>query len=242
MHLCSGKGVEKFALIPGGAAVIKSRFCVDSYDRDRILHYTSPLGGQELACLAMIGMKSAADIKEPKRADPMPLQELGRVLLAVMGGVLLVLLLVGGYRFYHLSPEGLYKGAYVEYQLPSQGDYQIGATRVEMAYRAGNYDSVIRESKKVQGFTDQDFLLIGLSYMHKGDYSSAIEPLRLVNLWNESDYKEEGEYYLALAYLRNKDYDKSLEMMQRIRRNPDHAYYPQVTEKLVRNVRILKWR
>lgn len=190
----------------------------------------------------MIGMKSAADIKEPKGADPLPVQEVGRVLLAIVGGVLLVLLIVGGYRFYNLSPQSLYQQAYVEYRLSNEGDYQLGATRVEMAYRAGLYDSVIRESKKPQGFTDQDYLLIGLAYLHQGDYSSAIEPLRLVNLWSESDYKQEGEYYLSLAYLRNKDYDKSLEMMQRIRRDADHTYRAQITDKLVRNVRILKWR
>jgi tetratricopeptide (TPR) repeat protein len=187
-------------------------------------------------------MKSAADIKKPKGIDPLPVQEVGRVLLAVMGGVLLVLLLVGGYRFYHLSPQSLYKQAYVDYKLPEEGDYQLGATRVEMAYRAGDYDSVIGESKKVQGFTDHDYLLIGLAHMQQGDFFAAIEPLRLVNLWNESDYKQEGEYYLALAYLRNKDYDKSLELMQRIRRDPDHVYHSQITDKLVRNVRILKWR
>lgn len=190
----------------------------------------------------MIGMKSAADIKEPKGADPLPVQEVGRVLLAVLGGVLLVLVIVGGYRFYNLSPQSLYEQAYVEYQLSNEGDYQLGATRVESAFRAGLYDSVVKESKKPQGFTDQDYLLIGLAYMQKGDYASAIDPLRLVNLWNESDYKQEGEYYLALTYLRNKDYDKSLELMQRIRRDPNHVYHEQITDKLVRNVRILKWR
>lgn len=190
----------------------------------------------------MIGMNSATDIKKPKRVDPLPIKEVGRVLLAIMGGVLLVLLTVGLYRFYHLSPQSLYNQAYVDYRLSEEGDYELGATRVEQAYRAGNYDSVIRESKKPQGLTDQDFLLIGLAHMKEGDFSAAIEPLRLVNLWNESDYKQEGEFYLALAYLRNKDYDKSLEMMQRIRREPDHVYYGKITDKLVRNVRILKWR
>lgn len=190
----------------------------------------------------MIGMKSATDFNEQKSAHTLPLMEVARVLLAVLGGVMLVLLIVTGYRFYHLSPQSLYRQAYVDYKMSHEGDYTLGATRVEMAYRAGMYDSVIRESKKMQGFTDQDYLLIGLAHMQKGDFAAAIEPLRLVNLWNESDYKEEGEYYLALAYLRNKDYDKSLELMQRIRRNPDHTFHDQITDKLVRNVRILKWR
>ena len=98
------------------------------------------------------------------------------------------------------------------------------------------------ESKKKQGFADLDYLLIGLAYLHRKDYSSAIDPLRLVNLWSRSDYKEEGEFYLALAYLRNKDYDKALELMQRIRANKNHPYHDQVSGQLVRNVRILKWR
>jgi tetratricopeptide (TPR) repeat protein len=104
------------------------------------------------------------------------------------------------------------------------------------------YDSVVKESKKKQGFTDQDYLLIGLAHMQRKDFSAAIEPLRLVNLWNESDFKQEGEFYLSLAYLRNKDYDKSLELMERIRRAPEHTYHDQITDKLIRNVRILKWR
>lgn len=164
------------------------------------------------------------------------------MLLAVLGGVILVLLVVAGYRFYNLSPQSLYQQAFVDYKLSNEGDWQLGATPVELAYGAGEYDSVIRESKKTQPFTDQDYLLIGLSYMHKGDFSSAIESLRLVNLWADSDYKEEGEFYLAMAYLRNKDYDMALELMQRIRRDPEHTYRARISEKLVRNVRILKWR
>lgn len=190
----------------------------------------------------MIGMKSATDFKEPKRVHTLPVMEVVRVLLAVMGGVLLVLLIVAGYRFYRLSPQALYQQAFVDYKLPKEGDYTLGATRVEAAFRAANYDSVTRESKKAQGFTDQDYLLIGLAYMHKDDFASAIEPLRLVTVWRESDFKEEGEFYLSLAYLRNKDYDKALELMQRIRRNPNHAYHAHITDKLLRNVRILKWR
>jgi tetratricopeptide (TPR) repeat protein len=187
-------------------------------------------------------MKSATEFKERKTVHSLPAMEVARVLLAVLGGVLLVLLIVAGYRFYRLSPEALYQQAYVEYHLPEEGDYLLGATRVELAYRKGNYDSVISESKKTQGFTDQDYLLIGLAHMHRGDFAAAIEPLRLVNLWNESDYRQEGEFYLALAYLRNKDYDKALELMQRIRSDPNHTFNPRITNKLVRDVRILKWR
>ena len=187
-------------------------------------------------------IKSPTNIKKVKEVKTRSLLEVARVLLAVTGGVLLLLLLVAGYRFYRLSPQSLYEQAFVDFQLPKEVDYLLGATEVEKAYRETNYKLVIQESKKKQPFTDQDYLLIGLAYLHREDYSAAIDPLRLVNLWSRSDYKEEGEYYLALAYLQNKDYDKALELMQRIRRNKNHPYHEQVTGRLVRNVRILKWR
>jgi len=196
----------------------------------------------ESSFTAMTEIKSATKVRPQQPAKKVSLLEVVRVLLAVTGGVLLILVIVAGYRFYRLSPAALYKQAYVAYKLPQEGDYLLGASPVERAYRAGLYDSVVRESKKKQGFTDHDYLMIGLAHMHREDYGAAIEPLRLVNLWNESDFKQEGEYYLALAYLRNKDYDKALELMDRIRRTPEHAYQQQITGKLVRNVRILKWR
>ena len=190
----------------------------------------------------MTETKSVTDIRKVSDVKTTSLPEVTRVLLAVTGAVLLVLLILGSYRFYRLSPQTLYTQTYIEYNLSEEGDYLLGATPVEIAYREGKYDSVARESKKKQPFTDLDYLLIGLAHMHRKDFSAAIEPLRLVNLWNESDYKQEGEFYLALAYLRNKDYDKALELMDHIRRNPEHVYYDRITRKLVRNVRILKWR
>jgi tetratricopeptide (TPR) repeat protein len=190
----------------------------------------------------MTEINSATEVKRSTEVKTVSLLEVVRVLLAVTGGVLLILLIVASYRFYRLSPKALYDQAYVEYKLSLEGDYLLGATPVEKAYRAGLLDSVIKESKKKQGFTDLDYLLIGLAHMQRQDYGSAIEPLRLVNLWNESDYKQEGEFYLSLAYLRNKDYDKALELMNRIRRDPEHTYHEQITGKLIRNVRILKWR
>ena len=190
----------------------------------------------------MTEIKSATDTKKVREVKTRSLLEVIRVLLAVTGGVLLLLLLVAGYRFYRLSPQSLYERAFVDFRLPKEGDYLLGASPVEKAYQAADYKTVIQESKKKQGFADLDYLLIGLAYLHRKDYSSAIDPLRLVNLWSRSDYKEEGEFYLALAYLRNKDYDKALELMQRIRANKNHPYHDQVSGQLVRNVRILKWR
>lgn len=232
--------VEKFTIILQQTPLKERSISVDSYVWGRNQDRRSKKGSP--ASFVMTEIKSATDKRKVKEVKTRSLLDVVRVLLAVTGGVLLLLLLVAGYRFYRLSPQFLYEQAFVDFRLSKEGDYLLGATQIEKAFREGDYKTVVQESKKKQPFTDLDYLLIGLTHLHRKDYSAAIEPLRLVNLWSQSDYKQEGEYYLALAYLRNKDYDKSLELMQRIRANVHHPYHEQITGQLVRNVRILKWR
>ena len=120
-------------------------------------------------------MKEVTELKrETKVARPVPKVQVGRVLLSVLGSTLLLLLLLASYRFYRLSPQYLYQQAFVKHQLPQEGDYELGATKIEMAYRANDFDSVIRQSKRKQPFTDQDYLLRA---NHKGIGQSFISAI-----------------------------------------------------------------
>jgi hypothetical protein len=55
-------------------------------------------------------------------------------------------------------------------------------------------------------------------------------------------FQDEAEYYLALSYIRNRDYDLALPLLEKIRDDRDHLYHEKVDRKLVRNVKMLKWR
>ena len=52
----------------------------------------------------------------------------------------------------------------------------------------------------------------------------------------------ETEYYLFLSYIRDRDYNAALAIMEKIKNDPGHIYHKKVTSKLIRQVKLLRWR
>ena len=44
----------------------------------------------------------------------------------------------------------------------------------------------------------------------------------------DDSFREDAEYYGALAYLANHNVKQALELINQIKANPDHKYYPMV--------------
>jgi len=83
-----------------------------------------------------------------------------------------------------------------------------------------------------------------MAYMELRNDIKAIEEYKKVIAKNESAgtniLKDEAEYYLALAFLHNKDYDHALEMMNKIHNDPNHIYNEKITAKLINEVKSLR--
>ena len=58
----------------------------------------------------------------------------------------------------------------------------------------------------------------------------------------KSMLKDAAEYYLALAYLKNNDYDQAIELMNTIHDNSSHLYTKKFSLKYIKRVKRLKWR
>jgi hypothetical protein len=58
----------------------------------------------------------------------------------------------------------------------------------------------------------------------------------------KSVLKDVAEYYLALAYLKNNDYDQAIELMNVIHDNSSHLYTKKFSRKYINRVKRLKWR
>ncbi len=46
----------------------------------------------------------------------------------------------------------------------------------------------------------------------------------------DNSYKEEAEYYISLAYLMNHQENKAIQMLDKIKADPNHTYYPMVSK------------
>ena len=58
----------------------------------------------------------------------------------------------------------------------------------------------------------------------------------------DKETKDGAEYYLALAHLRNRDFDESIELMTKVHDDPNHMYHERFSSKYIKKVKMVKWR
>jgi tetratricopeptide (TPR) repeat protein len=118
----------------------------------------------------------------------------------------------------------------------------VGKNSIEQYYAGENYVAVTLQSKKQSLLSDREQLLTGLAYLHRGDYIKAIKWLEPAANNFKSPYRQQAEFYLALTYLKNEDYDRSIERMERIAYTPAHPYHDRITPSVISDLKMLKWK
>jgi tetratricopeptide (TPR) repeat protein len=166
---------------------------------------------------------------------------------AVAASVVLIAGIVLGYNFYNLSSHKVFASNYHSYELNTLRDADsLQLSPVEIAYREKDYLKVTGLYSSSSSNPVKETFLAGMSDVELGNNARAIEKFKKVIADNEPDktnlFKDEAEYYLALTYLRNEDYDFAIDVLRKIKENPGHLYHEKVTGKLIRQVKMLKWR
>ena len=164
-----------------------------------------------------------------------------RLGLSIAAIVFLVWIIVVAYSFYSLDPDKIYKDIFVSYQITEVPGRASPTDSIELNFAAGEYQKVVKKYRKFVLLPDKEYLLAGVSYLRLNDPFLAIPPLRKV-AQKENVYREDAEFYLALAFLKNRDYDHAFALMQKIHNNPDHLYNNKFPEEVMRQVQMLKWR
>ena len=160
-----------------------------------------------------------------------------------------LLLLIGGYmayNFFTLSPNKVFTSTYQTYEMITVRDGNSHETPVEKAYREKNYNEVLRIYNAGEEPSPKGEFLCGAAALELGDNSKAIKCFKEVLDANQQSstvvLNDEAGYYLSLSYIRNRNYSLALELMNKIKDNPNHLYKEKITGKLIRQVKMLKWR
>ena len=118
-------------------------------------------------------------------------------------------------------------------------------SKIEKAYREKNYTEVINLNAN-SVLSVKDIFLTAMSYLETNDPSRAISNYQVVIADVKDDknsaLKDAAEYYLALAYLKNNDYDQAIELMNTIHDNSSHQYKSKFSRKYINKIKRLKWR
>jgi len=166
-----------------------------------------------------------------------------RYSVAVAASLLLIFVCIEGYNFYSLSAERLFAEKYSGYHwMTTDGTTE---SEIEKAYKEEKYTEVINLNRH-SVLSIKDVFLTGMSYLETNDLSKAISSYQVVIADMKGNknlmLKDAAEYYLALAYLKNNDYDQAIELMTTIHDNPSHSYTKKFSIKYIKRVKRLKWR
>jgi tetratricopeptide (TPR) repeat protein len=175
-----------------------------------------------------------------------PVRRVIRYSISIAASIFLVATIVIGYYFFTLSSAGLYNSQYHAYELPAVRGESNAPSQLEMDYQRGQYNAVIEDRQKIQNASPKDEFLAGIAYLQTDNIATAISSFQSVikknRSANTSIFNDDAQYYLALSYLRHKDYDRCLELIETIRNNPSHLYHDQFSRGFVRKVKMLRWR
>ncbi|MBK9571072.1 MAG: hypothetical protein IPO53_14925 [Chitinophagaceae bacterium] len=160
-----------------------------------------------------------------------------------------LLLIIGGYmayNFFTLSPDKVFASRYQSYELVTVRNGNTIETPVEKAFREKNFQEVFRIHDAREDLTPKGEFLCGAAALESANNTKAITCFKEVLEANKKSgqplFNDEAEYYLSLSYIRNKDYDYALEMLNKIQDDPNHLYNEKISHKLIRQVKMLKWR
>ena len=166
-----------------------------------------------------------------------------RYSVAVAASLLLIFVCIEGYNFYSLSAEKLFAEKYTGYYWMTTED--TTESEIEKAYKEEKYAEVINLNR-TSVLSIKDVFLTGMSYLETNDLSKAISSYQVViaDLKDNKTtlLKDTAEYYMALAYLKNNDYDQAIELMNTIRDKSSHQYRSKFSRKYINKIKRLKWR
>ena len=159
-----------------------------------------------------------------------------------VAAVLIVLVgLSALYQYYTTSPEKLFSENYQPYAIHEmRGE---GNSRLEEKYRMGKMDSVILEFNSLSAPKPEEYILGEIAFLENNQPGKAIKTLQELirkNTDSKTDYfEDDAEYYLAMSYLKNREPEKALPILEKIQADPSHPYNSKLSKWFVLKVKSL---
>jgi hypothetical protein len=172
------------------------------------------------------GKKQRVEMKTPAL-----LRNMYQVSLRVAAIIVLFFCVASVYKYATVSNQSFYNKQFTSYELSNsrgQKDYNAEAD----AYQNNKWSEVISIYNAGANISNQQSFLAAMAEMQLSHFPKAITLFEnlLSSKSGNATYLEESEYYLSLAYLMNNEGNKAIQMINKIKANPHHTYYPIVSK------------
>lgn len=157
-----------------------------------------------------------------------PRQHLGWA-LRIAASVLLILVGFAAYQLTTINGRSLYVGNFVGYELTSTRGTDAPPSVLESRYRSGDFAGVVQQGDTLTRKTVPDLFLNAVAHLQLNQYKPAIGLLEQARKANQllitPYFKPEIDYYQAMAYLGDNNYDKALQLLEQIQQDDQHPYH-----------------
>jgi tetratricopeptide (TPR) repeat protein len=146
------------------------------------------------------------------------------------------------YQYFTASPEKLFSENYQPYNIHEMRGMPVNSRLLEN-YKHGNMDSVITEFNSLRTPEPEEYILTGIAFLESNQPEKAIGTFnRLIqqNADSKTDFfEDDAEYYLAMSYLKNREPQKALPLLEKIQADPGHPYHSKLSKWFILKVESL---
>lgn len=172
-----------------------------------------------------------------KRGKSISISRTVRFTLAIAASLLVLFVGIRIYEGTQLTPEKLYSESFIDFNVSATRSANTSLLIHEKLYQQKDYNTIISLPRDTTSF--KQTLLTGLAYMQTGQPAHAVAQFRLL-LTKENEYRQDAEFYAALAFLKLEDYKNAVTLTQQIQANPSHLYHNQVSEEFMDKLKKLQ--
>ena len=155
---------------------------------------------------------------------------IGKWSLRIAAIFILMIAGIGVYEYTTISSNSMYSQIYQPYETrTSRGNEELSP--VESAYTKGDFTASITAFLSQRIHSTADYFYVGQAYLATNKTNEAVSNFEnaLHSAGVSHQYKQESEFYLALAYLRANELGKSTALFEKIHNDPNHLFHDKVS-------------
>ncbi|HLA57146.1 MAG TPA: hypothetical protein VK622_00220 [Puia sp.] len=164
-------------------------------------------------------------------AAPAILRSMYNISLRVAAIIVIFFCLASVYKYSSVNNQSFYNKQFSGYELSNSRGLETHEAETD-AYQNNKWNDVISIYHTGTNKSNQQSFLAAMAEMQLNHFQNAITLFENVlnSKSRDTTYLEESEYYLSLAYLMNHEGNKAIQMINKIKANPNHTYHPIVSK------------
>lgn len=164
--------------------------------------------------------------QETAQPKPAAVRKLMRYSMRIAAAVIILIGMSVLYQYFTASPEKLFDENFDAFGLHETRG--VGSGTLDKSYQQGDMQAVIKQFNLLIAPKTTDYFYAGNAYLVIRQPAKAIQAFAFLQQKNKTDnthyFEEDTEYYMALAFLANKQAANAVPLFEKIHADKNHPY------------------